>query len=275
MKFCNLLLYDLRQGILKPWTKLIPLIALVVVALIGANRYYAYQGILLSSGECLAYLFLGDFPYSPNSSQPFKVPLLWFLIQIYLPYYLGNYPTNDLKGVGKNTLLKVNGRKIWWIGKVIWAIIGCLLYMALLTILCFLFGLLNKQPTFAISSDYIDAILMSDAFSLLDKWQLIYIIVLPLLAMVSLSLLQLMLNFAWRPFCSLVIVVSLYVATAYMVSPYLPSSYSMLLRNQYSIQHGVSGQFGIPYLCICSVAFATMGYFVFSHYDILDNSKEV
>lgn len=229
----------------------------------------------MSSGECFAYLILGDFPYSPNSTLPFKVPLLWFLIQIYLPYYLGNYPTNDLKGVGQNTLLKVLGRKIWWIAKVVWAILGCLFYMTLLLLLCFLFGFLNGRPTLLLSSDFVNAIFVSDEFVLLDKSQLLYMIVLPLFATVSLSLLQLMLNFVWRPFCSLVVVISLYVATAYMPSPYLPSSYSMLLRNQYSIQNGVSAQIGIPYLCICSVAFATIGYFVFSHYDILDNSKEV
>ena len=229
----------------------------------------------MSAGECFAYLILGDFPYSPNSSLPFKVPLLWFLIQIYLPYYLGNYPTNDLKGVGQNTLLKVPGRKVWWFAKVVWAILGCLLYMTLLLFLCFLFGLLNGQPGFLLSSDFIDAVLMSDEFVLLNQSQLLYIIVLPLFAMISLSLLQLMLNFVWRPFCGLVVVISLYVATAYMASPYLPSSYSMLLRNQYSIQNGVSAQIGIPYLCICSIAFAAIGYFVFSRYDILDNSKEV
>lgn len=275
MRFCNLLLYDLRQGLLKPWVKLLPLLLLIILALIGANRHFAEQGIILSSGECLAYLIEGDFPYSPSSSVPFKIPLLWFLIQIYLPYYLGNYPTNDLKGVGQNTLLKVPSRKIWWTAKVAWTILGCLCYMALLLLICFLFGLTNGEPSFLLTSDFTNSILVSDEFVLLEKSQLFYLIVLPLLAMISLSLFQLMLNFAWRPFCSLVVVISFYVTTAYMASPYLPSSYSMLLRNQYSIQNGVSIQFGIPYLFGCSIAFAVIGYFVFSHFDILDNSKEV
>lgn len=275
VKFYKLLLYDLHQGLIKPWIKLVPILLLFIVALVGANNYFAEQGICMSTGDFLVYLLQGDFPYIPNSETPFKIPVLWFVIQVYLPYYLGNYPTNDLKGVGQNILLKVPDRRIWWTVKVFWSILASIFYMALIVLVACVFGISNGMPSLQVTNSFAETILLSEEFILLGKAQIFYIVVLPLLTMICVSLLQIMLSFVWQPFVSMIVIVTLYVAAAYGVSPFLITAYSMIFRNKFAILNGVSVQFGIPYLCICSILFAAIGYLAFSRYDILDNSKEV
>ena len=275
MRLYKLVLYDLKQGFFKPWSKLLPLTFLIVIAFLGANIYFLGQGVQMSSGDFLAYILEGSLPYTPNSETPFKIPLLWFLVQIYLFYYLGNYPTNDLKGMGQNILLKIASRKIWWFAKVCWCLLGSSLYMVLLILISLVFGVCNGNFSLFITEPFAAHMLFSKEFITLGTYQLVYILVLPWLVFVYMILLQLALNFIWRPLGSIFAIVAFYVAAAYYVSPWIPSEYSMLLRNRWMIVNGVSAYTGIPLLLISCFVLTIIGYITFSHYDILDDSKEI
>lgn len=274
-KFGQLVRYDICHGIFKPYKRLIPAVLFLLIALLGMDITAKQMGMVLSAGDFAAYVVRGVLPDTPNGMIALYLPLVWFLFYLFPVFYLGSYPTQDLQGTGAAVLLRSGNRKLWWLSKVCMTVIGCGLYMGILLALSLLFGAKNGSCSLFLTQRFADFLQIPAVMTEAGTAQLIYTFLLPLGVLVTMALVQLSISFVWRPAGAMVIVVLIYAASVYRVSPWLVPEYGMLLRTDRVIPNGVSPKNGAVLMLLVSLMAVYVGGRMFCRYDILNNDKEV
>lgn len=149
MMFFNIVLCDLRNGILKRWRVFLASGFLFVILAVLA--YLDFGAALrmdpspvtspISLGDYLCYLFGGnsagdvtlefiDIRNIVNSMFIISFPSVWCLIYLVLLLITLQYPYEDLMGFGKHIILLSNKIHYWWISKIIWIIAASVTYFA-------------------------------------------------------------------------------------------------------------------------------------------------
>ena len=114
------ILYDWSRGILHRWP--VFLASALIFGFAGLQCCDSYATLRMS-GEITAlpsfldawiYAFKGMAVFNPLSNQPFNIPALWLLIEIFIAYMVSSYPYTDLDGVGRQVL--VRSQKRWHCG---------------------------------------------------------------------------------------------------------------------------------------------------------------
>lgn len=150
MMFFNIVLCDLRNGILKRWRVFLASGFLFVVLAVLA--YLDFEAALrmdpspvtsaVSLGDYLCYLFGGtsdgnrpieffDQQNIVNSMFEFSFPSVWCLIYLVLLLITLQYPYEDLMGFGKHIILLSNKIHYWWMSKFIWIAATTVTYFAI------------------------------------------------------------------------------------------------------------------------------------------------
>ena len=69
-------------------------------------------------------------PYIKTDDSVFTIPVSWFLFYAFLFLLVGFYPSSDLYGAGKKTLILSGSRFKWLWSKYIWTVINVIMYYA-------------------------------------------------------------------------------------------------------------------------------------------------
>lgn len=281
MKLTKLIAYDIQQGIIRNLVKLLPVVIILVLefvlytqnAVTGISEGFLPESATPTTGNYLSVIFCGIPEYVPSNRDVFPVPFLWLLFFIYLHYSMSAYPKSDIYGFGQQVILKAGNRCYWWLSKLAFVFAWVTVYFCATVIICLVFGQFNGGATIE-PNEILGSNDVYFEFTRLTSTQLILnLILMPFFISLSLAFAQLVLSFVFSPIISLLSISVVYIASAYFMSPFLPGEYAMLKRSNFSVQNGVSTDFGMVLSVVISVVSIVLGFVAFNKMDILSSKK--
>lgn len=279
---------ELYQGIVMRWYLfLLPVIIGAVYTqvffdwLTSFNKY-SQQLLKGSYGDAILYLFKGIEEYIPDSGAPFKIPVQFFLINIVLSIFIGNYALRDIHGYGKLKLVRCQSRLEWWISKCIWNIGSVLGYYFCLFlgvgIIC-LVNIKNVDTSSLLSameahtSVILHLFICDNPNSINSATLLLSAICLPLVTSISLSLIQMVLEFITLPSISYIFLITIYIFSTFYMKWFMPGNYMMMYRMNVINQHGIKFESAMVTNFIVIIGGLFIGYLLFKRYDVLAAEK--
>lgn len=275
MKLCSHIRFDLTYGLFRRemWPKYIIWLGFfALVCFDFAGELASIEATQYTYGDYLLRIFGGMGEYVPTLGEPFEIPYLWLINHIGILYFTLHYMHDDLKGIGHQMILRSGSRTGWWLSKCIWntAVVILLYLIAWGTV--FLMAELNHTVRSFEISPFMAIIMVPGPGQLTSaSWQMtLEITILPLLATLAVSHIQMLLCLVVRPAVSYVISIVLFLSSAYKLSSFMLGNYAMALRSNKIISNGVSGKMGVVIYLFLILASIVLGNALFQKYSILN-----
>ena len=241
MRFCRLLVYDLRQGL--SWKKYLLSILLFSARLFTLHRSirFYYGASLISvhatAGDYILGMFRGmAILQNVSIAEKVIIPIEWLVVCGVSLYNTAVYPAQGISIQGQQIFLRTSRSK-WWLSKCVWCTASCLLYFVCEVIVIIgaaLFGLseLSWGNTPEVTTFLFSEVLWEQTIVLAPLTVFLYGILLPFVTLLALCMLQTCLNLILRPAISFLITFILIVIAAYFPSEYLVGNGAMIMRSQ-------------------------------------------
>ena len=265
--------YDLTIGLLQVWPKYLPAAAIFLIPVFQLAVMVRAENSVgtFTLGDTILYTFSGMTVYEPAAGDPFTIPVIWLLMNLYLAYVVGSYPARDLHGYGQQILLRSRRRGQWWAGKCLWNLISVDVYYALGWLIMTVSSLiLGGNMTLRITSELWKMLTWEGSEA--EKALMLSAILLPPLCSAAVSLLQMAVMMIARPVIGYLLVACLFTASAYFYSPLLIGNASMMLRNDLMMKGGVPLSLSTGICLAVALASLVSGYFYFRRSDIMDKA---
>lgn len=270
----KLIKHDFKLGIMYLGKLYIPVIIIVAI---GCGLFWRATDnfmlatnltIKVSFSDYLLELFKGMKIY--NKDFPFSIPGMWLMVNFYLAYIIGYYPTKDLFGNGQQIIVRSQSRKLWWLSKCVWNVSAVVCYYVLIYSVMLIFAYLSGELSFSLNEVINSNVSLVDTLMLINSPFLVTIIVLPLLTSIALALLQMLLAFLFKPLISYVVMAFIFVVSAYYCHFALLGNYLMVLRNQLVVASlGVKTMTGIIIALLLAIICSIAGLVCLKKLDIL------
>ena len=262
--------YDLAMGFSSNRAKFVVAIACIVAlaamflsALDAATRYAEAMGTSGYSGgfgpvDVLAYFFAGSDYYRMDDKVPFVLPIGWLIQQVLVAVLVGNYVVRDLDGQAPQVLVRVGGRRAWWLSKCLWTAATVLAFYAVEAVVALIVSAVFGEFGTMGAAEAIGVLGFSP--SAFNVGQLVLLMLLPVALSLALSLAQVALSVVTGPFIAFAAIVSFVVVSVYFGSPLLIGDCSMMMRSSFVQQGGVDA-FAALAVCVavCAVSVALGG----------------
>jgi hypothetical protein len=277
MKFCKLLIYDLKNGIAKKWYLYV---SVFVIACVFTGNFCSqynsckdYIAEPLTSTNILFYLYQGKEPFSPEWGSAFVIPVVWILMFLLSPFLTLDYPMKSLSGHGIQVITRIGTRTHWWGAKCVWIAESTLLYFGIwyLTVLgvCLVAG---ADISFGYSQAVNAALLELEMEPITHTQEVLLLVVLPITTALSLNFLQLCMGLFVDKIYAFFSVSFLLLASAYFKNPAAIGNFAMVKRSVYCTDGGLSPQLGLAINGLVLVACIVIGFWRIQKFDILKNN---
>ena len=218
------------------------------------------------------YLFsvkgMNYYRFDPKSS--FELPLLWFIFQMGMSYFIAYYAEKDYSDNGVNVFVSGRSRSSWWFSKMIWCLLSVVTYYFVSFITCVLFSYFNGADlTMAVSYDFLKAYFGYNMTYVSYTDLLLISIVVPIAVSIAICLVQLLLSFIISPVTSFAITCGVYVLSAYYTAWFLPGSFTMWLRSSYYDEKGLNPLSGVLLSVFLVTVICIIGKKYFEKKDVL------
>jgi len=208
--------------------------------------------------------------YRFDPTKSFEIPMLWFIFQIGISYFIAYYAEKDLKDNGLNSMIAGRSREAWWTAKMAWCALSVLIYYVIAFVSCTVVSLIKGASLSMKITDEFTKFFFGYNMTYLSYSDLMLIVVIvPVLVTISICLIQLYLSFVLSPVTSFALISGLYILSAYYTAWFLPGNYTMWLRSSYYIENGVSPLSGLIFALFVVVAVFFLGHDYFRRKDIL------
>ncbi len=271
----NILLYDFREGTRKNlWKFALILIFTGIMCILFARRTEGMTAsgrltdAVLGMDDYLLYALGGMPKFIPARNHRFEVPVLWMTEQLLLSACVFSYPIQDLhSGRGCQILTRCSSRRVWWLGKCIWAIQQVIILYTCIIAGAMAAWLLTGNPQRQLN---LQAFVLVEGVRLLSDTAVIWkYAVFPIAYSLMMSMLQINMSLVLNPVGALAAVVAYHVASAYLMTPLLLGNISMLYRNSMLMDTGVSPAAGAIACLIIMILGTCIGTAYFKKYNIL------
>lgn len=210
--------------------------------------------------------------YVPTPKNKFTLPFEWIVIQFLCALLVFNYFHSDLNGAGTDILIRSASRVKWWLSKCIWNILSITGLYAIIYANGYLFSIIYAKGKLGFEPS-VFARTISHELSTVDSRSItLFLLVMPLLTSITLSILQMCIGILTGPVISFMIILGINVLSAYQTSYLLPGNYSMLLRSNILSPTGLSFQVCFFINLVLLIAGIVSGCFIFNYKDILDKN---
>ncbi len=271
----GLIKHDLMVGIGYSWKKFIPIIMIMILA---CAQFYqetqlyleaTHQDLSLSMADYLVDVFKGMEIYIPSKDDPFQIPAIWLLLNVYLAYLVASYPAKDMASFGQQIMIRSQSRRKWWLSKCLWNIITVLVFYSLIFATIFVFSLLTGEVTLVMHNE-INEQVSEITTSHFTTGKLLEVVgVLTILTSMALSLLEMLLSFLIKAVYSFTIIVVVLSISAFYCHPLLIGNYLMIMRNNFIISNqGVDSAQGMVISLLIILLSTTIGYIKLKSSDI-------
>lgn len=261
-----------------------------IIGAVTSEMYFMWFGSMLarthadsltSYGDALVYCFRGmkEIKLSQDMVRNvFEIPVGYLLIGIMIALIIGGHVVKDIRGYGKNKIIRYQSRLIWWIKACAWNVLSVVkyylsLHAGILSVCMIHYDLMDfsgKYSLFTIHESTAKAICSAYAEESIDTGMLLLmIIVLPFMTIMAVSLLQMMLEFILMPAVSFMLIIALYISSAFYMRWYMIGNYLMVYRMQPINANGITLGTGIAVAVTVAVISVFCGYLRFKDYDII------
>ena len=284
-RFYRMVRSDISQGIFCGYLKYI---VVFIISLIFTQNYFAKIENYIANGkiaggvsifDLLIYFFKGMKEYIPASNKSFEIPVEFLLLNILLAIIIGNYPMKDINGYGRTVLVRSYTRLSWWFSKCIWNVLSVItfyvaIYIGIIVIYAAHGGLSNGIRCM-LNADLMSVIFGVDLGNVNNSVLMITIIVLPIISSIAISMLQMTLAFYLNPIVSYVIIIAMYIFSAFYMKWFMMGNFMMMYRNEFINHKGM--HLGISLIVDAGVAIISIvaGYLYFRRYDVLDRDNDI
>ncbi len=280
MIFIKNLWLDIKCGIIKKWyVFMLPCIISVGIFYNTWIQILKIGGVdeidvgSASLGDYLFSIYGGMNQYIPSPSTPFEVPVIWLVVFVISSFLVMNYAANDLKGVGKQIIVRAGKRPRWWLSKCIWNILLTAIYHLLMiltmVVMCLIYGIPLKMSI----NIQIQKILYNIS---VDEYRQEYlslsimVFILPVLVSITVNLFQMFLTIYTMPIYSFLISCIIYLASAYLMNSILIGNYAMMVRYGWLMENSVPYKWGYTITVIVSILIIIFGRICFKKKDLLN-----
>ncbi|MCI1966937.1 MAG: DUF2705 family protein [Oscillospiraceae bacterium] len=279
MKFFKLVRFDFQHGIFREWKKFCLSAVLITVVCMMFDMKIVMTGRqielpLPTFADYLAFLFYGMKVYVFSTQNPFRIPINWLMLHLFLAYIVGNYPFQDLMTYGQSVLLRAKSRGKWWVSKCLWSSCCVLLFYLESIVISLFFAAVTGKVSMSISPQIQEKIIdVSFLPGLSPETLVLNLLIVPLITSIAISLIQLCFALILRPVYSYLVVSALLLSSAYIYSPALIGNYLMAARNSIALQNGINASYALPVSAAIAVLAVVTGKIIFKKYDIIDTGK--
>ena len=282
MKLIKLSIFDIKRGFREERSKFLFTI-FVCIAMCFLMHYQLHNYLTVnhikgdSSLSWFDYLFYnlkGDKVYNYQDGERFIMPANWICFQVIVALIVVYYPIRDLSGYGKNTLVRSKSRVLWFTSKIILTVILVALFYVAIYGTTLVFGLFDSGSVSTnLNVDVTNIFYQVDISDIYMPTFIVYMLVVPLLTSITISIVQVVLSFVVNPFISLVLVIGYFTLGTYYDSPFLIGNFSQIFRSKFfNVEDGRTMEQALLYLGIITVVFLVFGYIYFSKKDILNKN---
>ena len=224
--------------------------------------------------DYLVFLSYGMKVYVFSTQDPFRIPINWLILHLFLSYIVGSYPFQDLMTYGQSVLLRAKSRGKWWASKCLWSICCVLIFYLEAIVLSALFAAMTGRVSMSISPQIHEKIIDVSFLPGLSPGTLVLnLLIVPFITSIAISLIQLCLALILRPIYSYLAVSALLLSSAYIYSPALIGNYLMSARNSIALQNGIKASYAMPVSAAIAMIAMVIGNAIFKKYDIIDTGK--
>ena len=267
---------DIRLGIInRSYLFIVAVIFSFVMAQHCSEALYSLKEIkwIWSNGTVMDYYLFsvqGQSFYRFDPKQSFQLPLLWFVFQIGISYYVAYYAQKDYVDNGVVVISAGRSRSSWWISKTIWCILSVLLYNLVAFVTCAMLAVFHGASlSLLISSDFFQAQFGYNMKFVTSGDFILIAVIVPIVITIAICLVQLLLSFMISPVTSFALICGLYVLSAYYTVWFLPGSFTMWLRSSYFDVNGLNPLSGLIIATFLSISVCVIGREYFANRDII------
>lgn len=257
--------YDVKTGCLSQWKKY-----LAVAMFTGFSClifYIRYQHKLQ-----LEHLYFGDYLFWNFrgmsiiiQKNKFLIPNgYWIALNMFLAIIVGDFPVQQLKGVGQQVILRMKKRSHWWFSKCVWCVVCVILYYMVILSVIFIISLLMGKMGCA----HIEVVENFSKTTVLEKITtngFLFNIFLMILTSIAVSLMQLVLSVWLSSIIGYIFVAGILVVAMESVNSYVIGNYLMMIR-MYSGK--IVGQTGVIIDLLLMISAILLGGYVIYKKDI-------
>lgn len=270
MKWCKLVCYDLRCGLMRiRYLFLFPVFFIPCFLCLFILRQSGIAGSLM---DYLAYCFKGVQPIILSDSIEYlQLPMLWLLVMGSCMLLNLDYPINDLTKNGQQVMIRCRSRRAWYLSKCIWNIISCVVFFAICGLSCFVFMLCtNYECSILNTSDFMALVLSAASLTEFNMSRCIVLSVFcPLINLIALSMLQMTISLFVKPILSFLAILGVLVLSVYISSPLILGNGAMAIRSYYICAGGICSELSIAVSGIVVILCVIIGLVIFQRLDIL------
>lgn len=280
----RIILSDLKEGIFrKIYIFLVPLFigffysVLYYHKLIVIGSHLDY-GTGASIGDCIAYIFKGIPRFIAGKNTYFEIPIEYLVINCTLAVFIGKYALKDIREIGKYKLILSGSRFSWWLGKFMWNIVTVIMYYLALFAGMIIAAACNinkySHKTITIKPDVVfwQNIIRFDnpegADQINVSMVLLFVSII-IMTSIAISLLQMSLEFHFGSIISVILVVAIYVFSAFKLHILLPGNYLMVNRYYFACSGGIQCNYAILIDALILLVAFFDGLFAIKKYDVI------
>jgi len=211
-----------------------------------------------SAVDYLLSFYKGIEVFNPAGSKTFDLPVFWLGIQVCVALLVSLYPSRDLYSYAPQVFVRTRNKWIWWLAKCFWIIITVLAFYTIGIIIALVAALIGGGSALEVN------VLLNAFFNKLDVFGLepldfVFLLLLPAVVSIALSLVQMALSFIVKPVWSFIVIMSYHLVSWVVFSPFLISDYGMLARNGLFIRNGLASEFMLLVCCAVIVFVVIVG----------------
>lgn len=280
-KLLNLLAMDMRNGLRSSMLVVPPLFCMGAIMAIGqvARARSTFPHLAFSVPDIvLRVLMAAETPINPPPdlviNRDTELPFIWVIALALILMASVIYPLRDLRGIGAQALVASGSRRSWWLAKCIWVVVTSIgAYASMLAGVVIATLLLGGEASLDLSpvalqagrTGFASVRGLSDGFA--------GFLGLSFLALACLSIIQLLVSFAWGPMAALGGAMVLLCSSHFVRSPLLVGNYLMALRSGLLDRWGTPWGIGVVSCLIQCGVCLLVGCCVFSRTDIFDRDS--
>lgn len=231
----KLIRYDMLEGYRQHGWKLLVAVLLGVLFCIDFRMRMTnlFPELQTDMGDFIIYAIGGMKIYTPSPVEKFEFPVRWILYYSFLFYATLQYAENDMRGMGKQMIVRSGKRKYWWTAKLLWNISYVVVWMAVFYVTIAAYCLISGVSlNLSVHPDTVNMICQNTVCYNFVSWQAIcQLCVQAIFAAVAISVFQTGMTLVIKPQFAFLVTEIYLVASAYLVHPVLIGNTLMPMRN--------------------------------------------
>jgi hypothetical protein len=189
--------------------------------------------------DYLFYMLSGMEYVMPEKRGSLQIPFQWMAMQFLSGFVTLDYIQKDEEGIGKAVLLRTRNKLNWWLSKCFCLVCMVVCVYTILYGICICLAGINYEVSGELHMELLKSVCKLDNIYRYSDGMKIYLLTVPLVIQIGITLLQAGISQYSSPVIGLVAVLSIDVLSVFSNSSVLWGNWGMLLRSRLCVSDGI------------------------------------